>query len=142
MELFEPEEVAMGWEIYKPERTITDGPSVTVSNLGRVSFNRTAAKTLRAQGKPKVLLLWDKETSSVGIRPTDVQEGTYALNPEATITLTFSCVSFLNYIGYDWTRTRSFPASWDKKQGMFVFQVPKEFLGASPRNRRSRIRIL
>ena len=128
----------MAWEVYKPERTMTDGPSVTISTLGRISFNRPAAKILRHHNRNRLILLWDKDTQSVGMRPTDTQDGTYAINPNATITLTFSCTSFLNYIGYDWAHTRSFPVDWNDKEFMFVLQIPKEFLGASPRRRRFR----
>lgn len=135
-ELLELLEGPLGWEVYKPERTITDAPAVTISSMGRVSLNKAAAKLFRSKRKHRVSFLWNRDIASVGIRPTDKQEDTYLLSSDAAITLTISCATFLNHIRYDWSQKRSFSASWDHENSMLVFQIPKEFLGALPLKRR------
>src|ERR1035441_6053073 len=44
----------------------------------------------------------------------------------------FSSVTFLNYIHYDWSKTRSFPMDWNESEGTFVFSIPAEHLTGKP----------
>jgi hypothetical protein len=36
--------------------------------------------------------------------------------------------TFLRYVGFDTSETRSLPAQWDDKQQMFIIEVPEKYL--------------
>lgn len=127
----------MAWELYRPERNTSGDPSVTLSTMGRMMFNKAATKKLSELKVRRAELLWDQTQGRMGIRPSSSPNAIYSLRiPESLNHTSFSCSSFLNHIGYDWSKTRSFPATWDDQQKMYVIKLPKEHLGHVPLNRR------
>jgi hypothetical protein len=127
----------MAWEVYRPERNTLGEPAVTLSPTGRMVFNKAATKKLHDLKLRRAELLWDPARALIGVRPSSSPSASYSLRiPESMNNTSFSCSSFMNHIGYDWSKTRSFPASWDEKQKMYVIEVPKENLGHKPLNRR------
>jgi len=124
----------MAWEVYKRKLMRVGEPSVTLSKMGRIAFNKIASDILYAKGVTEVRCLWDKDSQRCGIQIAKGKEdGVYPIKfGDATGNgAGFSAVTFMNWLKYDWTETRSFPADWDEENDMFVFSIPKEHFGSN-----------
>jgi hypothetical protein len=124
-----------GWVTFTREFVRTSEPSVTISTLGRIAINNASAELLRTAKADLVHLRFNKGTHQVGIQPAKKGEkGTYKpAGNGGTGTnrgVGFSAVTFLNFINYDWSKTRSFPTEWT--DGMLVFTIPEEHLKGRP----------
>ena len=122
----------MAFEVYQREFVRTTAPKVTITNLGRFAINQSAAMMLRKKQEEFVLLLWDKATGTVGIRPVEKEDRrTYRLRaygPKGRSGAGFSAVTFLNYIHYDWGKTHSFDVEWRAADSVLAFTIPQELL--------------
>jgi hypothetical protein len=126
----------MPFEVFTREFVRTKEPKVTITALGRFSINNSASAFLKhvVPTPDTVLLLWDKVAGQVAIQPAKKGDHrAYPLKtygPKGRSGTGFSAVTFLNFINYDWSETRSFHAKW--ADNMLVFTVPKENLKGRP----------
>src|ERR1035437_3872733 len=98
--------------------------------MGRLALNKMATAKLKENNVEFVQLLWDKESSKVGIRPCERVKGSYNVTyGDNGNGAGFSCVTFLNFLTYDWTETRNFPLEWEDDHTMYVFHIPEEHIG-------------
>ena len=120
----------MAFEIFNKKVQIKGSPGVTFTKMGRLAFNMFATKEFQVKGIEKVLLLWDKETRRVGVKPlTGNDPRSYKLHPGVRGNgCGFSATTFLDHIGYDVSESRSMDALWDDGEKMFVIEVPEEYL--------------
>jgi hypothetical protein len=123
----------MAWEVYTRQTIRTGEPAVTIGKMGRIAFNMIATATFESKKVTHVVLMWDKELFKCGVKSaTSKDVGAYTLTyNEKSNGAGFSAVTFLNYIRYDWTETRSFNAEWDEEEELLVFSIPAEHFGAS-----------
>lgn len=123
----------MAWEVYKRQIIRTGEPTVTIGKMGRVAFNMRAAGILGDHNATHVVLMWNKESSECAAKVASSKEiGAYTLTYNTKSNgAGFSAVTFLNYIRYDWTETRSFNAVWDDSEKMMVFTIPQKYFGTS-----------
>lgn len=123
----------MAWEIYKRHVVRTGEPAVTISKMGRIALNMIATGIFQERKVSFAVLLFDRESSRCAVRmATNKDEGAYRITyNEKSNGAGFSAVTFLNYIRYDWTKTRAFNSEWDEKERMFVFSIPKEHFNSS-----------
>jgi hypothetical protein len=123
----------MAWEVYARQVIRTGEPAITITKMGRIALNKLASEILDTVHATHVLLLWDKDAQKCGIKVSNSKEaGAYTLTAGLNGNGTgFSAVTFLNYIRYDWTETRSFNAEWDKVEKLLVFSIPKEHFGTN-----------
>lgn len=126
----------MAFEVFTRDFVRTTAPKVTITSLGRFAINNTASTMLRGDGDHFVLLLWDKASNRVGIQPTKKEDTrTYPLKaygPKGRSGTGFSAVTFLNFINYDWSKTRSFSVGWSASDKMLIFEIPDECLTGKP----------
>lgn len=124
----------MAFEVYTRSYIRTTAPKITITNLGRLAINNSAAALLRKNNEQFVLLLFDKDTHRVAIQPAKKEDNrTYVLHaygPKGRSGMGFSAVTFLNFIKYDWSETRSFTAEWH--ENMLIFAIPQEHLTGKP----------
>ena len=122
----------MAFEVFTRDFGRTSAPKVTINNLGRFTISNTATKMMRRRQEKFALLLWDKATFKVGIQPVLKEDDrTYPLKTSGAYGrngVGFSAVTFLNFINYDWSETRSFPVEWWTDGNMLTFTIPEEFL--------------
>ena len=121
----------MAWEVYTRQVIRTGEPAITITKMGRIALNKLASEILDKDKATHVLVLWDKESFKCGIKIANSKDiGAYNLTPGFNGNgAGFSAVTFLNYVKYDWTTTRSFTAEWDAAEKMLVFSIPKEHFG-------------
>jgi hypothetical protein len=129
----------MAFEIYakeRPSKSLT--PMLSISQkLGRCTLNRAAAELFDKDAVQTALLLWDKETHRMGIRPLPKKDPRsfnirYARKDKVATGASFSGVMFLNHIGYDLSETKSYPIRWNAEEGHFEVELPKERFGVPP----------
>lgn len=126
----------MGFLIYAKEvRTKSTNPMLTIGKkLGRCTLNRAAAAQLERDGVDYVLLLWDKDNRRFGIRPSNKKDprafavrNSYRKDKDKSITgAAFSGVTFLRWIGYDLSTTRSYPIKWNPDDSVFEVELPED----------------
>lgn len=121
----------MPFEVFTREFVRTTEPKVTITNLGRIAINNSASALLKKNPATEhVLLLWDKTTNRIGIQP--IKKGDHrsyplkAYGPKGRTGTGFSAVTFLKFIGYDYSETHSYPAEWGEE--MLMVTVPPERL--------------
>lgn len=121
------------WEVYTRQIIRTGEPTVTFGKMGRISLNMVATNILERDKASHVVMMWDKEFFKCALRvATSKDAGAYKVTyNDKGNGAGFSAVTFLNYIRYDWTETRSFNAQWIESEKMFVFSIPSEHFGAT-----------
>ena len=136
----------MAFEIFSRKVQWKGSPSVTFSTLGRFAFNKAATTQFEKNAVENVLLLWDAEKRLVGVRPiTKKDPRAYKVHMHKRGNgCGFSATTFMKYIGVDVTESRSMPAKWEEGEGMFIIEIPQEYLKkaeAPPAEKERRVRL-
>ena len=73
-------------------------------------------------------MLWDKEKRQIGVRSIAKKDPrSYTIHwSKRGDGASFSAATFLRYIEYDASESRTFQARWDEQQLMFEIEIPKE----------------
>lgn len=122
----------MPWEIISKEyQSKSTNPLLTISPLGRCTLNRAAAAMFEREAVEQVLIMWDRETLKIGIRPITKKDPRsfsvrYARKDKVVIGGAFSGVLFLKQIGYDYSTTKIYPITWNADESIFVVELPQE----------------
>jgi hypothetical protein len=126
----------MAFEIFSRKVNRGGSPSVSFTTLGRIAFNKSATTQFEKDAVENVLLMWDESKRTVGIRPiTKKDQRAYKVHyGKKGNGCGFSASTFLRYIGYNISETRSIPAKWDVQEGMFLIEVPEEYLQKTRQN--------
>jgi hypothetical protein len=134
----------MGWEIYEKVVRRSTSPILTISKLGRLSFNSASTETLVKYSVTHVLLLWDKAANKIGIRSAGKKDQrAYSLHFAAkNANSGFAAKTFLHHISYDYSTTKSFFPRWNEKENTFEIDIPAENFTAKPIQRFPREREL
>ena len=121
---------SMGYEIFTRKVQYRGSPGISITKMGVLSFNKGASIILQKEAVESVLLLWDKEKRMMGIRSiTKKDQRSYKVRMNKRGDgAGFSAATFLKYIEYDTSETRSFLANWNEQQQMFEIEVPEEYL--------------
>jgi hypothetical protein len=129
----------MSWEIFSRTMVKTSEPTVTLMRSGRMFLNKSASTRFEEKAVERVLLLWNKESRQVGIKPiTKKDTRSYKLSYSGRgNSAGMSAVQFYKYIDYNWEKTLNYPIAWNDDEGMYVFTIPAERLTGSPESRRS-----
>lgn len=123
----------MPWEIFTRKVRRSGSPSITFNKLGRLAFNKSATAILERDAVEYVLLMWDAAKRQLGVRPItkkDSRAYTLAYGKKGN-GAGFSAKTFMDYVGYDFSESRSFPARWDESESMFIAEIPEEHLQAN-----------
>jgi len=106
----------MAWEIFTRKVRRRGSPAITFNKLGRISLNKTATETLEKDAVEFILLLWDGGKRQVAIRPiTKKDPRAYRLAyGKKGNGAGFSAKTFMDYIDYDYSESRSTPVRWDE----------------------------
>jgi hypothetical protein len=120
----------MGFEIYSRKIQRGGEPTLTFTKLGRLSFNKSGTVLFEKHAIEHVLLMWDNEKRLIGIRPIAKKDPrAYKVHyGKKGNGCGFSATTFLKYIGYSETNSQSVPANWDEQEGMFIIEVPEQYL--------------
>jgi hypothetical protein len=120
----------MGYKVFERKIIRTGNPTLSIGKLGRFGLNAFSAKYFRDTAVEFVLLLWDEETRRLALRPTSKKDGkAFTLKYDKQgrgAGAGFFAKSFLEYINYDYSTTRTLPAEWNENQGILEVQIPDE----------------
>jgi hypothetical protein len=119
----------MPYEIFTRKIRRMGTPSVTFNKMGRLQFNKAATAKLEKEAVEYVLLLWDAEINKVGLRlisKKDSRAYKVAFGAKGN-GAGFSAKTFFDYIGLDYTETRTVPVEIGEGEILLEFQVPEDF---------------
>lgn len=112
----------MGFEIFN--RGLTRGMDmmfISISKTGKIALNKGATAIFKKMQSEFALLMWDKETGTIGIKPTtEMVQGVYKIRNTKSGRCDFSAVPFFRYIGYDFSVTHAYEIRWEEGEGMFT----------------------
>lgn len=120
----------MAFEIFSRKIQRGGGPSVSFTTLGRFAFNKSATAIFEDKAVENVLLMWDKEKRLIGVRQiTKKDNRAYKVHfGKKGNGCGFSASTFLKHIGLNESERRTMPTNWDEQEGMFLIEVPEEYL--------------
>jgi hypothetical protein len=127
----------MGYEIFTRKVRKLSTPAASLNNYGRMQFNKAATLRLEKDAVENVLLLWDAELRKVALRSinkkdTRAYKVAYGVKSNGA---GFSAKTFFDYIGLDYSESRTVPVEIGEGDILLEFQIPLEaFLkkGAQP----------
>lgn len=119
----------MAYEIFTRKVRKLGTPAVTITKLGRMAFNKAATVPFEKQAVENVLLLWDAEKRQVAVRPITKKDArSYKLSYGAKGNgAGFSAKTFLDYIGFDYSESRSVLIEWNDHESMFEGKIPEDY---------------
>lgn len=119
----------MSFEIFSRKVQWKGSPAISLTKMGLFSFNKTASTRFQKEAVENILLLWDKEKRLIGVRPiTKKDNRAYKLYwSKRGDGCSFSALTFLKFIGFDISETRSMPILWDEQEGIFKIEIPEEY---------------
>ena len=103
-------------------------PRVTISTLGRLQFNASASKILDKNAVETVLLQWDKDARKVAVKSINKKDDRaykmrYAKKGKGA---GFAAKTFLEWIGHNYSETKSYSCAWNEAESMFEVILPAE----------------
>lgn len=115
----------MSYEVFEKTVRRDTEPRVTISTLGRIQFNASAARKLQEEGVDAVLLLWDKDTRKIAMKKTSKKDDrSYVLRyAKKGNGAGFASKTFLEWCRYDYSQTKSYPCKWVESESMYEFSV-------------------
>ena len=118
----------MGYQIFEKQITRTTTPSVTITKIGRIMLNAASSRIFHDNAVESVLILFDKEQGKVALKPIGKKDGrayrvTYGKNQNGC---SFSGKSFLDFAKIDYSKKRTFPASWNEGDGLLELSLSLE----------------
>lgn len=120
----------MAFEVFTRKVQYGGIPSITFTTNGRFAFNKAATAYFEKNAIEFVLLMWDAEKKLIGVKPISKKDSrSYKIRMGVKGNgCGFSAMTFLKHIGYDVSKTSSIPVKWIEDEGIFVIEVPEEFL--------------
>jgi hypothetical protein len=121
----------MPFELFERKRAHGGPPAISISKNGLFVINASAIEK-HFQNRKYATVYWDKTAGKVGIKPlVKREEKSYNLHlsPKGNVG-SMSATAFLKYIGYELQATKSFPATWNEKEGLLEFTLfdgPRRF---------------
>jgi hypothetical protein len=115
---------ALSYEIVARELRRVRPCSVTITRVGRLTFNASAYDRVQAGGG-SVLLLWDVAAQRIGIQPCGGDDRAFVVYPHRQgRSAGFMVRRFFDQIGYPYRQgTRRFPVVWNAALGLFEFPL-------------------
>ena len=105
-------------------------PSMSFSKIGQLAFNQFAARILQKDAIEFVLIMWDGEQRKLAIKSTNNKKDARAYRiryNEKGNGASFSCKTFLDYIGLNYAERRAVPIEINTNNEMFVeVKIPDE----------------
>jgi len=104
----------MAFEVFEHRgRTFSGTPLLSISKNGMFSLNG-AARTQRFKKTERVILLYDRETNRVAVKPIKKERpNAYKISSKNGLAM-FAATSFLKYYKIDYNRTRKYVLAWDE----------------------------
>lgn len=124
----------MSYEIFEKTIRRDTEPRVTISVLGRLQFNATASRLLYKHAVETVLLLWDKDHRKMAMKTISKKDDRsyqlrYAKKGKGA---GFAAKTFLEWCGYDYSQTKSYPCEWNEVESMFEIPIPSSEASKNP----------
>ena len=114
----------MPYELFDKKRTHGGPAAVSVTKYGNFVINSAAIELL--QKRPYLQVYWNKDEGKVAFKPVkNISEPqSYHVNysPKGSVG-SISGTAFLKHVGYSLKETKSFPATWNDKEGLLEFQL-------------------
>ena len=127
----------MAFEIFSRKSRRIGTPAVAITKIGTFAFNKSAADILQKEAIEYLLLMWDPETNSIGMKSTSNKKDprAYRMRYMGTNGATFSAKTFFDHYGIDYSDRNVIPIELSTDKEVFVeFKIPEQLLKKRPRS--------
>jgi hypothetical protein len=130
----------MAYEVYTRTAVRVEEPSLSLVPDGRIALNAAAVRILAEAGVKSVLLLWDSNNRRIALKATARgDKNAYAVSiVRDSHSGSLRAKSFLNHIGWSFSKRIMLPGIWNGKEMMLEVILPKEQLSAATNSGTSR----
>ena len=122
----------MAYEIFVRKTQRIGIPAISFSKIGQIAFNQSASRLLKDGSVKCVLLMWDPEDGMLAIKTTGNEADPRAYHIKYNDKgngASFSCKTFLDYIGADYSKRQAIPILIDTGKEMIVeVEIPDSLL--------------
>lgn len=119
------------YEIFSRKAPRMGNPMMSFTKIGQITFNTLAAQALQKAAIDSVLIMWDTEERKVALKSTSNKKDSrvYRLRyHDAGNGASFSCKTFLDYIGIDYSQRRGMIVEINPNHEMVVeVKIPDEY---------------
>ena len=120
----------MPYEIFTRKVVRRGSPAVTITKMGRIAVNKNATEAFEKNAVEYILLMWDSTARKIGIRPITKKDSRayplkYGIKGNGAA---FSCKTFLDFIGIDYSTSTSLPATWAEDFSLLETTVPSDLM--------------
>jgi hypothetical protein len=122
----------MGYEIFTRTKVSTVTPSISINKQCRIGLNRATTAIFKTNAVEFVLLLWDADRSRMAFRPIVKKDSRAYGVSYAKQGGMFTAKMFLEHIGYDYSESRTYPATWNDTENMLEIDIPSEYIKNAP----------
>ncbi len=119
------------YEVFTRKTPRSGSPVMSFSKIGQITFNQAAARILQKETLEYVLLLWDAEQRKIALKSISNKKDQRAYRiryADKGNGAAFSCKTFMDHIGIDYSERRGVPVDIDTNNEMFIeVKVPESF---------------
>ena len=119
------------YEVFTRKTPRSGSPVMSFSKIGQIAFNQSAARILQKATLEYVLLMWDADQRKVALKSTGNKKDQRAYRlryADKGNGASFSCKTFMDHIGIDYSERRGLPIEIDPDQEMFLqVKIPETF---------------
>ncbi len=114
----------MAFQPFERKRQRTGEPMLTVTKYGNLMINSTCMAKYFS-GYRYVRLYWDADERKIGVKPMKKKDQhSYSISPSPKGGVgTFSGTAFFKQFGVNYKETKSYPATWNEKEGLVEAKV-------------------
>jgi hypothetical protein len=124
------------YEVFTRKTPRSVSPVISFSKIGQLTFNQSAARILQKETLEYVLLLWDAEERKIALKSTSNKKDQRAYRirfADKGNGAAFSCKTFMDHIGIDYSERRGLTIEINPNNEMFIeVKVPESFFKKKP----------
>jgi hypothetical protein len=123
----------MAYELFNPKASRLGSPALTIKTDGRITLNAPAGDIFKRAGAKFVQILWDAKAFRVALRPLSKSgQSSYKLTVNSSKRgAAVSGLSFLRYVGWNFSKSMTFPAEWNEKEKVLEASLSRDNLTGS-----------
>jgi hypothetical protein len=134
----------MSFETFEPGQRRLGSPAVSINKHGHWSLNKAFATELNQRKVTGFVLRFDSKANVIAMQPSGPKDSRrvfpihFGDRSKDRNQAVINATSFLNWIEYDASKTRSFTVAWNEKEKQFEFAITPDCLKKTTQKKSSK----